>query len=141
VQTAGISGQCAVCSAMPAIAVPLIIGRVDNDLKTAVIAAAGTFSVGLGSFHQLGHSRFASMLFAGKLVEESINTMYSTLATAHTTGKNDKHSTGSNLVGNDRDANAGRPRSVPKIYAINNRKGCNNLPQKYVHDKTTSIGR
>jgi hypothetical protein len=53
---------CLLC--MPAIAVPLVIGIVDNDLKTAVLAAAGAFSVGLGSFHQLGHSRFAPMFFA-----------------------------------------------------------------------------
>jgi hypothetical protein len=66
---------CLLC--MPAIAVPLVVGIVDKDLKTAVLAAAGAFSVGLGSFHQLGNSRFASMLFAalGMFVSSWVGTV------------------------------------------------------------------
>ena len=54
---------------------------------------------------------------------------YSTIATRIPHRKNERHSTGANQVGDDR-PEASRSRSVPKIYAINNRKGAQQSASK-----------
>jgi hypothetical protein len=54
---------CLIC--IPAVAVPLAIGIFTNSIGPAALMAAGAFSVGFGSFHQLGESRVYPMVLAG----------------------------------------------------------------------------
>ncbi len=49
---------------VPAIAVPLAVGLSTGHARQGVMAAAGAFSVGFGSFQELRHSRRAPMLLA-----------------------------------------------------------------------------
>ena len=49
---------------MPAVAIPLIIGVSTGHPRQGIMAAAGAFSVGFGSFQELRHSRTAPMLVA-----------------------------------------------------------------------------
>jgi hypothetical protein len=49
---------------LPAVALPLIIGVGTGHPRQAVMATAGAFSVGFGSFQELGHSRVKPMLYA-----------------------------------------------------------------------------
>jgi hypothetical protein len=49
---------------VPAIAIPLIIGVSTGYPRQGIMAAAGAFSVGFGSFQELRHSRTAPMLIA-----------------------------------------------------------------------------
>jgi hypothetical protein len=68
--------RCAVLCA-PAIAVPLIIGVGTGHPRQGVMAAAGAFSVGFGSFHELFNSRKAPMLVAaiGMCISSWIGTL------------------------------------------------------------------
>ena len=49
---------------VPAIALPLVYGSLANNVGAAVLIAAGAFTVGFGSFQQLGVSRLRPMLLA-----------------------------------------------------------------------------
>jgi len=49
---------------LPALAVPLAAGVATGHLRQGMVAAAGAFSVGFGSFQQLGSSRKTPMLVA-----------------------------------------------------------------------------
>ena len=49
---------------VPAIAIPLVIGVSTGHPRQAVMATAGAFSVGFGSFQELRHSRVAPMWVA-----------------------------------------------------------------------------
>jgi hypothetical protein len=49
---------------VPAIAIPLVIGVSTGHPRQGIMAAAGAFSVGFGSFQELRHSRTAPMLVA-----------------------------------------------------------------------------
>src|SRR5258707_13671361 len=51
---------------VPAIAVPLAVGLSTGHARQGVMAAAGAFSVGFGSFPELRHSRRAPMLLAAE---------------------------------------------------------------------------
>jgi Fusaric acid resistance protein-like len=49
---------------LPAIALPLLVGIATGHVRQAVMATASAFSVGFGSFQELGHSRVKPMLYA-----------------------------------------------------------------------------
>jgi hypothetical protein len=62
---------------LPAVALPLVIGIATGHGRQAVMATASAFSVGFGSFQELGHSRVKPMLYAalGMCVSSWIGTM------------------------------------------------------------------
>jgi Fusaric acid resistance protein-like len=62
---------------LPAVALPLLIGIATGHGRQAVMATASAFSVGFGSFQELGHSRVKPMLYAafGMCVSSWIGTM------------------------------------------------------------------
>jgi hypothetical protein len=62
---------------LPAVALPLVIGILTGHPRQAVMATASAFSVGFGSFQELGHSRIKPMLYAavGMCVSSWVGTM------------------------------------------------------------------
>jgi hypothetical protein len=62
---------------VPAIAIPLVIGVATGHSRQGIMAAAGAFSVGFGSFQELWRSRTAPMLTAalGMFVSSWVGTL------------------------------------------------------------------